>query len=527
MSVIPFPGAARRVLRHNLDAEASVLGGIILRNEALDLVTSLEVEAFYDHRHKVVFTAIRNLASRMAPIDVVTLETEIERAGKLDAIGGIAFLGDLALRVPTADNVATYAKLIQDYYTVRKIAIAASELVERSYNPAYEADELLGEFGAALALLHRFDAGTASQKARWTTPLGEFLGDDEPDDDDAEDWMIRDLIPRGEPFLWGGPMKGGKTWGALDLCIAVALGRPWLGKFDNTWKGPGRVLGVFLEDSKRRLRKRLWELTRAHGTTPNNPTLREHLSLSRAPLRLPDATDQRRITSEIKAFGAKVVIVDNLTRVMVGDPNNTRDAAAFTRAWTEIGEETGASIGFLHHTRKPSGDGKTIDPFDLLRGSGDFGATARNIIVTTPIRTETDEKLSEVRMRGNLDLRRESFALAFERKEQLGKWKASLLDRGDIGEVKEAASKDRKIAKETKKKDDLLAEQTRRRDRAVMIARVEGSVTQRRLADDFGMSSERSLASIFAGLVGSGVFVSAGRRGYELADANRQGDLVP
>ena len=100
----------RRVLPHNLDAEASVLGGILLRNDLLVNLDTLEVDDFYDNRHKVVFQAIRTLEATARPIDVVTLENEIERQGKLDAIGGVAFLGELALRVPTPENVAAYTE---------------------------------------------------------------------------------------------------------------------------------------------------------------------------------------------------------------------------------------------------------------------------------------------------------------------------------------------------------------------------------------------------------------------------------
>ena len=65
---------------------------------------------------------------RRKPIDVVTLENEIEKQGKLDAIGGIAFLGELALRVPTADNVVAYAEIVSDKHQARKLMLASSEI---------------------------------------------------------------------------------------------------------------------------------------------------------------------------------------------------------------------------------------------------------------------------------------------------------------------------------------------------------------------------------------------------------------
>ena len=140
----------RRVLPHNLDAEASVLGGIILRNEVLSHLDTLEVEDFYDHRHKVVFAAIRALEATAKPIDVVTLEVEIEKQGKLDAIGGIAFIGDLALRVPTADNVVTYAEIVTDKHQARKLMLASGEILEKGYEDGLEVRDYLDDAEAKI-----------------------------------------------------------------------------------------------------------------------------------------------------------------------------------------------------------------------------------------------------------------------------------------------------------------------------------------------------------------------------------------
>src|SRR5678816_616129 len=105
---------AGRQKPHNLDAEASVLGGIFLRNEVLAQLDTLEVEDFYSPKHQAVFTAMRNLEATAKPIDPVTVEAELQRQGKLETVGGLAFLGELALRVPSADNVIHYAEIVQD-----------------------------------------------------------------------------------------------------------------------------------------------------------------------------------------------------------------------------------------------------------------------------------------------------------------------------------------------------------------------------------------------------------------------------
>src|SRR5262249_60643949 len=80
----------RRVAPHNIDAEASVLGGVLLRNEALNQIDQLAAEDFYDPRHREVFGAMKVLEARSRPIDPVTLEDQLAQAGRLQAVGGLA-----------------------------------------------------------------------------------------------------------------------------------------------------------------------------------------------------------------------------------------------------------------------------------------------------------------------------------------------------------------------------------------------------------------------------------------------------
>jgi len=136
---------AQYELPHNGEAEASILGAVILRNETLAQLEELEVGDFYDHKHKVVFAAIRNLAAARRPIDVVLLEAEIERVGKLEAIGGIAFLGELCLTPPTVDNVDHYARIVKRDARNRRVAIELSSAMERLKREVYEPDEVLAE----------------------------------------------------------------------------------------------------------------------------------------------------------------------------------------------------------------------------------------------------------------------------------------------------------------------------------------------------------------------------------------------
>jgi replicative DNA helicase len=150
----------RRVLPHNLDAEASVLGGILLRNEVLSQLDTLEVEDFYDPRHRAVFAAIRALESAARPIDVVTLEVELDKMGKLEAVGGVALLGELALRVPTPDNVLHYARIVEDKHAARRLMLAASEIADKGYDDLGEVRDYLDEAeGKIFEVTQRRDKG--------------------------------------------------------------------------------------------------------------------------------------------------------------------------------------------------------------------------------------------------------------------------------------------------------------------------------------------------------------------------------
>jgi len=135
--------ASARVTPHNLDAEASVLGGIFLRNEVLSQLDTLEVEDFYSPKHQAVFQAMRNLEATAKPIDPITVEAELDRMGKTEAVGGLGYLSELTLRVPSAENVVHYAEIVQDKRSAAKVIRAASEILEKGFEDDIEVKEYL------------------------------------------------------------------------------------------------------------------------------------------------------------------------------------------------------------------------------------------------------------------------------------------------------------------------------------------------------------------------------------------------
>lgn len=516
-----------------VSAEASVLGGVLVRPDVLSQLDELEVDHFFDYRHKVVFSAMRSLGAANAPIDVVSLESEISKGGKLEAIGGMAFLGELCLRVPTPDNVVHYSKEVRLAWRNREALIALDKAMDSILSGFYQAGEVLEE---TVAELQRFaehaPAPDANRPNKWCRGLHALLGDHEPDDDDREDWIMRDLIPRAAPTLFAGPAKAGKTTSSLDLAISIALGVDWIGFEYCGRPGGERVSVICTEDGERRLRKRIWELCRARNVVPFDTRLMQNLDVCTTKLHLPNTEDEQRLGGELRAWGASVCIIDNLTRIMIGDPNKTQDAAQLARGWYRLGDLSGATVVLLHHTKKDDSEKRgDKDPFDLIKGNGDFVAAARNAILAMPVRSDEVKeavRTTEVRMRGNFDLRRDSFALGYERYVDVnGRWVSQISCRGDMNDVRAEIVAAKKEAAREARMRDAQAENQRRADLAIAMATRNGTVSSVQLATALGLSSDRSAAPILVELADSGRLVRAGKAGFSLPPRQPSFPSVP
>lgn len=141
---------ATRSPPHSRDAEASVLGGVLLRNDALFRVDDLSAEDFYDAKHAIVFSVMRDLETLGKPIDPVTLENRLQEIGKLEKIGGVSFLSDLALRVPTADNIEHYRDIVREKKLMRDLIVAATEICQQGLADAGDVEAYFDEAEAKI-----------------------------------------------------------------------------------------------------------------------------------------------------------------------------------------------------------------------------------------------------------------------------------------------------------------------------------------------------------------------------------------
>ena len=125
-----------RVPPHSIEAEQSVLGGLMLVGEAWDQVADRLVEEdFYRREHRLIFRAIGQLAGAGQPCDAVTLGEWFERHGETANIGGVAYLAELANNTPSAANIAAYADIVRDKSVLRKLIEAGTQIAGDGFNP--------------------------------------------------------------------------------------------------------------------------------------------------------------------------------------------------------------------------------------------------------------------------------------------------------------------------------------------------------------------------------------------------------
>ena len=136
-----------KVTPHSLEAEQSVLGGLMLDNAAWDRVAEKVVkDDFYLRQHKEIFSAMAALMVQNNPIDLITVSEALEKDKKLEDIGGFAYLGEIAKNTPSAANIVAYAEIVRERAVVRELIGTANEVADACYNPEGRSSEELLDF---------------------------------------------------------------------------------------------------------------------------------------------------------------------------------------------------------------------------------------------------------------------------------------------------------------------------------------------------------------------------------------------
>lgn len=134
-----------KVPPHSIEAEQSVLGGLLLDNNAwIQIADRVTEKDFYRHDHQLIFRAIADLAEDNKPLDVVMLSEWLGTRGELDDAGGLAYLGTIAKDTPSAANIKAYADIVRDRSVLRQLIKVGVDITESAFNPSGRStDELL------------------------------------------------------------------------------------------------------------------------------------------------------------------------------------------------------------------------------------------------------------------------------------------------------------------------------------------------------------------------------------------------
>ena len=210
---------------HSVEAEQSVLGGLLLDNEATDRIGDVVADGdFYSDAHRLIYSHIVKLVADGKPADVVTVSESLGSVQKLDYIGGLAYLGALVENVPTAANIRHYAQIVRDRSILRQLAGTAGDIADSAYNPLGRgAKEILDN--AEAKILHIAEQG--ERGARQYEEIGKLLGEVVE--------RIETLYNRDDPSAVTGVPTGfadldEKTSGLQPGDLIIIAGRPSMGK---------------------------------------------------------------------------------------------------------------------------------------------------------------------------------------------------------------------------------------------------------------------------------------------------------
>ena len=136
--------SAAKLPPHNLDAERSVLGSVLIDKEAIVTVAELlKPDYFYDAQHVQIYEAMESLYEKRQPIDVVTLSDQLKRNKKLTVVGGASTIVELSNTVSTAANVAHYAQIVRDLAIKRSIITLSSDLATLAFDESKETTDVV------------------------------------------------------------------------------------------------------------------------------------------------------------------------------------------------------------------------------------------------------------------------------------------------------------------------------------------------------------------------------------------------
>ena len=395
-----------RLPPHNLDAERSVLGALLLEeNAVVEVAEFLLPEDFYYDKHARIYEAMLNLYEKREPIDLVTVPQELQAFKALDVVGGVSYLTELLSEIPTASNVAFHARIVKDRSVRRRLIEMSSRISLKSYDDSLETSNLLDE-------AERSIFAVSQQNIRQDfVPIRQTLTDS---------FDRLDQLYRSKGGLRGVPtglrLLDQKLSGLQDSNLIILASRPSVGKTSLALNIAQHLgvekkipVGIFsLEMSREQLVDRMlssqadvdaWRITTGNLEDADFARLNDAMGeLAEAPLFVDDTpgisvmemrTKARRLQME---HGLKLVIVDYLQLCRGrGLENRVQEVSEMSQGLKNLARELKVPVLCLSQlSRAVESRGSPKPVLSDLRESGSIEQDADAVVFL--YRTEEDDR---------------------------------------------------------------------------------------------------------------------------------------
>jgi replicative DNA helicase len=353
-----------KVPPHSTEAELSVIGGVLLHNSTLDVVSDMvRPQDFYSEAHELIFQSILDLNLAGKPVDLITLGESLKERGELESVGGLSYLASILDSVPTAANIESHARVVAEKAAVRSCLGAALDILEKGYGDYGDAETYLDESEQSV-----FEA----TRRRGETRLQNIYTAIKTTFDEIERLQKAKTDITGVPT--GYPQLDRITTGLQPADLVIVAGRPAMGKTalalnmaTNAVKQAGTGVVIFsLEMSVPQLMRRLLS---SEASVPSHklrvPRRLEDADFVRlidaadrfhkAPIYLDDSPEINvlEIRSRARRLKAKadigLIIIDYLqimrpVRASRGDTSREREIAEITRSLKALSKEINVPV---------------------------------------------------------------------------------------------------------------------------------------------------------------------------------------
>ncbi len=351
-----------RLPPHNIDAEENVISSLLIDGELIHGL-ALEHSDFYHEENATLYSACKTVERRGVSINQVTIAQELSERGKLETIGGVAFLSHLIATCATPLDCRFYADIVKRLATHRSLILAGEKIAELGYKQGPDITDSLHRVDEILLSLRSTSLVEPKTGISEDAPILRNISEVEPE---SVSWLWKPYIPFGKLTLLEGDPGVGKSWVALALTTAMSLGHglPFQGE-----NAEGPVLIASAEDGL------------ADTIRPRLDKMGANLSSIKAidGLFTLDEAGFSLLETWVESFIPGLLIIDPLVAYFSGDMdiNKANQVRYGTARLAKLATKWGLAIVAVRHLTK----GGSLKPIYRGLGSIDFTASARSVLL--------------------------------------------------------------------------------------------------------------------------------------------------